>query len=81
MRLKAPTMFSRHESNHSILSTNTYVLGRYLQSDQTEKAFDSEGFYISGDCAEKREDCYVMQGRASIDGIEVFPDYINKPVF
>ncbi|CZT00093.1 uncharacterized protein RAG0_08240 [Rhynchosporium agropyri] len=52
MRLKAPTMFSR-----------------YLSDDptQTEKAFDSEGFFRTGDCAEELGGCYILHGRANID--------------
>jgi malonyl-CoA/methylmalonyl-CoA synthetase len=34
----------------------------------TEKAFDSEGFFKSGDCAKKVGDSYVLYGRANIDG-------------
>jgi non-ribosomal peptide synthetase component E (peptide arylation enzyme) len=61
-------MFSRYGKPLALHSTDTYLFRRYLQSDQTEKAFDSEGFYKSGDCAEKLEDCYIIHGRASIDG-------------
>ncbi|KAL2067236.1 hypothetical protein VTL71DRAFT_1660 [Oculimacula yallundae] len=52
VRLKAPTMFSR-----------------YLSEDptQTEQAFDSEGYFKTGDCAEKLENCYILHGRANID--------------
>ncbi|KFY69362.1 hypothetical protein V496_00297 [Pseudogymnoascus sp. VKM F-4515 (FW-2607)] len=52
MRLKAPSMFSRYISDDPTL---------------TEKAFDSEGFFKSGDCAEKIGDTYVLHGRANID--------------
>ncbi|KAH8646949.1 hypothetical protein BGZ60DRAFT_570534 [Tricladium varicosporioides] len=52
MRLKAPTMFSRY------ISTDPTV---------TEKAFDSDGFFKTGDCASKVGDCYTLHGRASID--------------
>jgi malonyl-CoA/methylmalonyl-CoA synthetase len=46
---------------------------RYISYDptQTEKAFDSEGFFKTGDCAEKLGDCYLLHGRANIDGIEI----------
>ncbi|OBT59320.1 hypothetical protein VE04_00252 [Pseudogymnoascus sp. 24MN13] len=52
MRLKAPSMFSRYISDDPTL---------------TEKAFDSEGYFKSGDCAEKVGDTYVLHGRANID--------------
>lgn len=39
----------------------------------TEKAFDSEGFFKSGDCAEKIGDTYVLHGRANIDGSNSLP--------
>ncbi|TAQ83725.1 hypothetical protein B7494_g7947 [Chlorociboria aeruginascens] len=52
MRLKAPSMFSRYISD---------------DPTQTEKAFDSEGFFKTGDCAEKIGDCYKLHGRANID--------------
>ncbi|PMD21337.1 acetyl-CoA synthetase-like protein [Hyaloscypha hepaticicola] len=52
MRLKAPSMFSRYLSDDPTL---------------TEKAFDSEGFFKTGDCAEKLGDCYLLHGRANID--------------
>jgi non-ribosomal peptide synthetase component E (peptide arylation enzyme) len=46
---------------------------RYLSDDptQTEKAFDSEGFFKTGDCAEKLGDSYILHGRANIDGLEI----------
>ncbi|CAG8976830.1 hypothetical protein HYALB_00009094 [Hymenoscyphus albidus] len=52
MRLKAPTMFSHYISDDPA---------------QTRKAFDEEGFFKTGDCAEKVGDCYVIHGRANID--------------
>ncbi|KFY31419.1 hypothetical protein V493_01126 [Pseudogymnoascus sp. VKM F-4281 (FW-2241)] len=52
LRLKAPSMFSRYISDDPTL---------------TEKAFDSEGFFKTGDCAEKVGDTYVLYGRANID--------------
>ncbi|KFY16238.1 hypothetical protein V491_05382 [Pseudogymnoascus sp. VKM F-3775] len=52
MRLKAPSMFSRYIADDPTL---------------TEKAFDSEGFFKTGDCAEKVGDTYVLHGRANID--------------
>jgi malonyl-CoA/methylmalonyl-CoA synthetase len=33
----------------------------------TDKAFDEEGFFKSGDAAELVGDCYVLHGRANID--------------
>jgi malonyl-CoA/methylmalonyl-CoA synthetase len=35
----------------------------------TDKAFDEEGFFKSGDAAELVGDCYVLHGRANIDGL------------
>jgi len=52
VRLKAPSMFSRYISD---------------DPTQTEKAFDSDGFFKTGDCAEKIGDCYKLYGRANID--------------
>ncbi|KFY18238.1 hypothetical protein V492_00058 [Pseudogymnoascus sp. VKM F-4246] len=52
MRLKAPSMFSRYIADDPTL---------------TEKAFDSEGYFKTGDCAEKIGDTYVLHGRANID--------------
>ena len=45
---------------------------RYISTDptNTQKAFDPEGFFKTGDCAEKIGDSYVLHGRANIDGIE-----------
>lgn len=46
---------------------------RYISDDPTltEKAFDEEGFFKSGDCAEKVGDSYVLHGRANIDGLKI----------
>ncbi|KAG0645085.1 Acyl-synthetase family member [Hyphodiscus hymeniophilus] len=52
MRLKAPSMFLRYLSDDPM---------------QTEKAFDSDGFFKTGDCAEKLGDSYKLYGRANID--------------
>lgn len=44
---------------------------RYISDDPTltDKAFDEEGFFKSGDCAELVGDSYVLHGRANIDGL------------
>lgn len=44
----------------------------YISDDPTltDKAFDEEGFFKSGDCAELVGDSYVLHGRANIDGLK-----------
>ncbi|KAG9241504.1 hypothetical protein BJ878DRAFT_545189 [Calycina marina] len=51
MRLKSPSMFQRYLGDPA----------------QTEKAFDCEGYFRTGDCAEKMGDSYTLHGRANID--------------
>jgi long-subunit acyl-CoA synthetase (AMP-forming) len=43
----------------------------YISDDPTltNKAFDEEGFFKSGDCAKMVGHSYVLHGRANIDGI------------
>ncbi|PBP28706.1 hypothetical protein BUE80_DR000424 [Diplocarpon rosae] len=52
LRIKAPTMFSRYISD---------------DSTHNQSAFDSEGFFRTGDSAEYLGDCYRLHGRSSID--------------
>jgi malonyl-CoA/methylmalonyl-CoA synthetase len=70
MRLKSPSMFSRYEPCHLPLLSRISHRKRYICDDptQTEKAFDSEGFFRTGDCAEKLGDSYILYGRVNIDG-------------
>ncbi|KAK6585696.1 hypothetical protein PZA11_002423 [Diplocarpon coronariae] len=56
MRIKAPTMFSRE-------------IQRYISDDpaHNKNAFDSEGFFKTGDSVEYLGDCYRLHGRTNID--------------
>jgi len=76
MRLKAPTMFSRYTSKPFLFWLDANMNDRYISTDptQTEKAFDADGFFKTGDCAEKIGDSYVLHGRANIDGNEPSPN-------
>ncbi|CEJ91338.1 hypothetical protein VHEMI07056 [[Torrubiella] hemipterigena] len=58
MRLKAPTLFTKYISDDTTL---------------TEKAFDEDGFFKSGDCATLNGNSYTLHGRANIDGLEIHP--------
>ncbi|KAJ6787096.1 hypothetical protein PWT90_10884 [Aphanocladium album] len=70
MRLKSPAMFTRYISDDPTL---------------TNKAFDEEGFFKSGDCAELIGDSYILHGRANIDvlhfwGFTVFTGEVETAI-
>lgn len=71
MRLKGPTMFTRYELL-TLAQKSTKQGISYISEDPTltGKAFDEEGFFKSGDCAEMVGGSYVLHGRTNIDGLE-----------
>ncbi|OCT44473.1 hypothetical protein CLCR_05634 [Cladophialophora carrionii] len=51
-----------------ILVKSPFMFTKYIfDQAATEAAFDSEGYYRSGDIARKRGDYYFIMGRASVD--------------
>ena len=35
--------------------------------EATRRSFDKDGFYLTGDIAQQKEDLYYIEGRAAID--------------
>lgn len=75
-------MFTRYELLTIGLGRVLMKQFRYISDDPTltDKAFDEEGFFKSGDCAELVGDSYVLHGRANIDGLKTLLN-IPTPTF
>jgi acyl-CoA synthetase (AMP-forming)/AMP-acid ligase II len=55
-------------------------VGRYINDDpSTEGLFDEDGYFRTGDIAHRQDDCYVFDGRVSID-CNIQP-YLTPPLY